>query len=122
MLFAPLALLFPIAFLAVIGVAAFHGAIPTWVAVVYGTGSLITGFAYASDKRSARSGEWRTPEETLHWLEMLGGWPGALIAQRLLHHKTRKGSFQFNYWCIVLAHLGLWTWLIAGRPGLPTSP
>ena len=122
MLFAPLALLFPIAFLAIIGFAALDGAIPAWVAFGYGVSSLITGIAYASDKGSARRGDWRTPEETLHWLEMFGGWPGALIAQRLLRHKNHKGSFQFDYWCIVLAHLGLWAWLLAGRPGLPKSP
>ena len=122
MLFPRLALLFPIAFLAAVGFAAHDGVIPGWVALGYGGGSLITGIAYMSDKWRAQQDGWRTPEETLHWLEMFGGWPGALIAQRLLRHKNRKRSFQFNFWCIVLAHLGLWAWLIAGRPGLPIPP
>ena len=41
--------------------------------------------AYALDKSTARKGEWRTHEGTLHLFGVIGGWPGALAAQRLLH-------------------------------------
>lgn len=40
----------------------------------------------------------------LHLLELLGGWPGAFLAQRRLHHKCSKGSYQFVFWLIVLAY------------------
>ncbi len=60
--------------------------------------------AYALDKRRARAGEWRVPEASLHLLELLGGWPGAFLAQRRLRHKCSKGSYQALFWLIVLAY------------------
>jgi hypothetical protein len=41
---------------------------------------------------------WRTPEKVLHASELLGGWPGALLAQQLFRHKTRKVSYQLVFW------------------------
>lgn len=61
-------------------------------------------FAYRSDKRRAEAGAWRVPEATLHLLSLLGGWPGALLAQRAYRHKTAKLSFQVVFWGIVLLH------------------
>jgi len=55
---------------------------------------IVTFVAYALDKSAARDGRWRTPEITLHVLSAARGWPGALIAQRVLPHKSRKASFQ----------------------------
>jgi uncharacterized membrane protein YsdA (DUF1294 family) len=52
------------------------------IVAVYGLMSLITFAVYFFDKRTARHGRPRTPEVTLHVLELLGGWPGALLAQR----------------------------------------
>ena len=60
------------------------------------------------DKRRALRNGWRTPEARLHLLELLGGWPGALIAQQLLRHKTRKLSFQLVFWLIVMLHQVVW--------------
>jgi uncharacterized membrane protein YsdA (DUF1294 family) len=56
------------------------------------------------DKRKAGSGEGRTPENTLHLFELLGGWPGAFLAQRIFRHKTAKLSYQIVFWLIVLAY------------------
>lgn len=64
--------------------------------------SALTWWAYASDKRRAQEGEWRLPEARLHLLELLGGWPGAWLAQRRLRHKTSKPSYQILFWLIVL--------------------
>jgi uncharacterized membrane protein YsdA (DUF1294 family) len=66
--------------------------------------SALTYWAYARDKRRALQGEWRIPEAQLHIWELLGGWPGAWIAQRRLRHKCSKGSYQFVYWLIVLGY------------------
>jgi uncharacterized membrane protein YsdA (DUF1294 family) len=63
---------------------------------------------YARDKRAAERGAWRIPEMTLHLLEALGGWPGALLAQRWFRHKNRKLSYQFLFWLIIAAHAGGW--------------
>ena len=60
--------------------------------------------AYALDKRRARAKEWRLAEAVLHMLELLGGWPGAFLAQRRLRHKCSKGSYQIVFWLIVLAY------------------
>ncbi len=60
--------------------------------------------SYAMDKQRARAKEWRISEAWLHATELLGGWPGAFLAQRQLRHKCSKGSFQAVFWFIVLAY------------------
>ena len=66
--------------------------------------SIFTFFAYRSDKRRAEAGEWRIPESMLHLGELVGGWPGAFLAQRRYRHKTAKTSYQIAFWLIVLIH------------------
>jgi uncharacterized membrane protein YsdA (DUF1294 family) len=66
--------------------------------------SALTYWAYAVDKRRAEGREWRVPEARLHLLELLGGWPGAFLAQRRLRHKCSKGNYQVLFWLIVLAY------------------
>jgi uncharacterized membrane protein YsdA (DUF1294 family) len=66
--------------------------------------SVVAFFVYRSDKRSAQAGEWRVPEATLHLIALIGGWPGAFLAQRTFRHKTSKLSFQFIFWIVVLLH------------------
>lgn len=79
-----------------------------WPLVTYTLASLLTFGLYWHDKRSAMRHDWRTPEARLHLVELLGGWPGALLAQQLLRHKTRKLSFQLVFWLIVMAHQLVW--------------
>src|SRR5690606_35473230 len=67
------------------------------VLMVYGVMSLLCFGVYWWDKRSSIKGGRRVREAHLHWLELLGGWPGAFIAQRKLRHKNRKGSYQFVF-------------------------
>ena len=86
-----------------------------WLLGIYTLASLVSIYQYWSDKRSAEAGESRTPEKSLHWVELAGGWPGALIAQQWLRHKTRKVSYQVVFWLIVLIHQLLWAdWLLLG--------
>jgi len=53
------------------------------------------------DKRKATRAQWRIPENHLHLLELLGGWPGSYLAQRLYWHKVSKMSYQVTFWIIV---------------------
>lgn len=75
---------------------------------VYGVMSLFCFIATYRDKRKSLTGQWRTPESTLHLLELLGGWPGGLMAQQVFRHKTRKVSYQVTFWCIVGLHGLVW--------------
>ncbi|GAA4410065.1 DUF1294 domain-containing protein [Quisquiliibacterium transsilvanicum] len=75
------------------------------VALAYLAASVLAFAAYAADKSAAISGRWRTPESTLHMLGLVGGWPGALLAQQLLRHKSSKQSFLFGYWTTVLLNV-----------------
>lgn len=79
--------------------------IPLWVLATYGLVSLTTFYVYGVDKASAVQGTQRVPEATLHLLEFLGGWPGALVAQVYYRHKTIKASFQAGYLAAVIANL-----------------
>ncbi len=63
--------------------------------------------AYGIDKQRAGAGERRIPEFTLQSLALFGGWPGALMGQRLFRHKTKKLSFQLVFWLAVVLHLCL---------------
>lgn len=71
------------------------------VLLVYLGLGLTTFVAYGLDKSAARTGAWRTAESTLHLLSLAGGWPGALLAQQLLRHKTSKQSFVVVFWFTV---------------------
>lgn len=75
-----------------------------WVGAYMLVVSALAYGAYAVDKRRARAKERRLPETGLHLLELLGGWPGAFLAQRRLRHKCSKGSYQVMFWLIVLAY------------------
>ncbi len=68
------------------------------------TASFFTYLAYWRDKRSAEAGERRIPEITLHLAELIGGWPGAFLAQRKFRHKTSKFSYQVVFWVVVMLH------------------
>jgi uncharacterized membrane protein YsdA (DUF1294 family) len=70
--------------------------------------SVATFIAFAIDKRAAKRGRWRIPEATLHLLELLGGFPGAIAAQQLLRHKSYKLSYRLVLGVIALLHIAAW--------------
>lgn len=85
--------------------------------IIYLVMSPATYLLYVTDKISAIKKQWRVMENTLHLLELLGGWPGALLAQKQIHHKNRKISYQIIFWTIVTIHLMLWTYcIVSGCP------
>jgi uncharacterized membrane protein YsdA (DUF1294 family)/cold shock CspA family protein len=93
------------AFLAVYLTTAALWKLPLWVAGIYFVASVATFIAYAGDKSAASSGSWRTPESTLHALALAGGWPGALLAQQFLRHKSTKQEFRQVFWATVLLNV-----------------
>ena len=96
---------------ALLGAATFAGKFPVGVLLFYGAMSVLTFVVYLIDKAAARSNRWRTEERVLHLLALIGGWPGALVAQQLLRHKSIKVEFRRVFWvtvvlnCVVLAGL-----------------
>ena len=92
--------------------AALVGRLPWLIVGVYLAASVVAYVAYAIDKAAAESRRWRTPENTLHILGLVGGWPGAFIAQRQLRHKTSKTSFQFMFWLTVVLNCIALGWLM----------
>ena len=94
-------------------VSVFLGSLPFVVLVVYVATSGVSFLVYGRDKRAAQTNNWRTPEVTLHLLGLIGGWPGAFLAQRVYRHKARKLSFQVVFWLTVVLNVGALAWLMA---------
>ncbi len=101
--------------------------LPRAVWGAYFSMSMASFLVYALDKRAARLRQWRVAESTLHLLALACGWPGALLAQQTLRHKSSKPAFRRVFWLMVLLNvLGfsllftpLGRWLLAGlRPWL----
>ena len=91
-------------------------AVPPAVGAYVGA-SAVAFVAFALDKRAARKDRHRTPEARLHLFDLLGGWPGALIARPLFRHKTKKQPFTAILYATVALHVAAWLalawWLTA---------
>ena len=85
--------------------------VPRFIWLVYAGLSVLTFMAYWQDKWSAQKGQWRTPEKTLQTMALVGGWPGALLAQQWLRHKSSKTRFQQEFWLMVLINVAAVLWL-----------
>ena len=92
--------------------------IPLELVCLYAIMSVAAFLMYAKDKNAAEWGRWRTAESTLHALSLLGGWPGATIAQSFLRHKSKKISFRITYWVTVVANCGALYWLVTPKGSL----
>lgn len=97
-------LLLPAFLLLYLGVDAAWG-VPSSLLVLYGAASVITFGTYAIDKWSAQRGGRRVAEKTLHGMALLGGWPGAILGQELLRHKSSKPSFRLVFWVTVILNV-----------------
>ena len=93
------------AFLVLYLVVALIWRVPNMVALVYLGLSAVCYVAYAADKLAAKYGGWRTKESTLLLIGLAGGWPGALLAQQFLRHKSVKASFRTAFWITVILNV-----------------
>ncbi|MCU1528199.1 MAG: hypothetical protein JWP75_1962 [Frondihabitans sp.] len=80
---------------------------PVGVPWLYLALSILLAVVYAVDKSAARAGRWRISERNLLFVGLLGGWPGGVVAQQVLRHKTRKRSFQLAFWATVVVNAGV---------------
>lgn len=97
----------------VLGLGYVLGEPPRWALWLYPVASVLTFMVYALDKSAAKRGAWRTRESTLHLLALTGGWPGALVAQQVLRHKSSKAEFRVIFWATVLLNLAAFSFLVS---------
>ena len=101
-----------LAFFSGLGGLVFINKLPIIIPGMYAALSVMAFALYAKDKSAAQLGNWRTSESTLHLISLLGGWPGAMIAQNKLRHKSKKISFKVVYWITVIMNCGVLGWLL----------
>lgn len=102
-------------FLTFVGFYVFIIKTPMIIFGLYCGASLLTFILYAVDKEAATQGKRRIQESRLHILSLIGGWPGALIAQQVLRHKSQKQPFRLIFWLTVLLNCGVFFWLLSPK-------
>jgi len=105
------AFVLPGLFLLFVAAAVFAGQLPLFVLGLYLVASAVSFLLYKQDKSAAQKGRWRTNENTLHLFSLIGGWPGAFVAQRLLRHKSSKESFRNLFWATVVINCVALSWV-----------
>jgi len=98
--------------LAGVGAGVFAGLLPLVVGFAYLFMSGVSYFMYWADKSAAQNDARRTPEANLHLVDLLCGWPGALLAQQQFRHKTVKQPFVALFWLTVLINIASVAWLV----------
>lgn len=97
--------------------AAYLWQVPPLIAGLYVVGSVICFGMYALDKAAAKAGRWRTSEETLLFWGLACGWPGAIVAQKVMRHKSHKQSFRSRFLVTVAINIAAFVYLVS-----PISP
>ncbi|WP_353171423.1 DUF1294 domain-containing protein [Acinetobacter rudis] len=100
-------------YIVVLGVLAAIGRLPALLPIFLILMNVVCYWFYSQDKEAAQLGNRRVPEQTLHVLSFLGGWPAAWLAQQRLRHKTQKASFLRIYRLTIIFHVLLLLWLIS---------
>lgn len=100
-------------FLGVVAAVTWLGYVPRLFLWIYLVASAVAFVGYGIDKLAARQGWSRLAENTLHFVDLLGGWPGALYAQQLFRHKSRKRAFRVVFWITVALNLVVFFYLLS---------
>lgn len=67
--------------------------------------NLIGFFMMWSDKRKAKKGKWRIPEQTLFIVTALGGGIGTIAGMYTFRHKTQKLKFTIGLPALVILEI-----------------
>lgn len=100
----PRFLVIPAFLFIVVAIATVKSVPASWL-IVYGVASVACFAGYGLDKRAAHRKEWRVSETILILLGLVGGWPGAIIAQEVFRHKTQKVAFRTLFWMSVAINM-----------------
>ncbi|MCU0857174.1 MAG: DUF1294 domain-containing protein [Pontiellaceae bacterium] len=76
--------------------------------ILYSCMGTLCFFMMKTDKRRAEEGRWRISDDSIHLAQLLWGWPGTLIAQKIYLHKARKKPFQGTLNFIIFLHILFW--------------
>jgi uncharacterized membrane protein YsdA (DUF1294 family) len=82
------------------------------LAKVYLGASLITAILFVIDKQLAVNRSHRISEKNLFLASLFCGWPGGLLAMKLVRHKTQKGSFHVMMGLAVIGNIGFVLWIL----------
>ncbi|ABI76903.1 cold shock DNA-binding membrane protein [Hyphomonas neptunium ATCC 15444] len=85
---------------------------PGWF-IVYGVASIACFIGYGLDKRAATHKQWRVSETILLMVGLVGGWPGAILAQEFFRHKTKKPAFRTLFWMSVAINMAAFVQIAA---------
>lgn len=111
-----IALFFRMGFFILFIIAVLFGTLPYLLPILYLEASLFTFWLYRADKDAAKLRQRdRLPEQSLQLFSLIGGWPGAYIAQKRLKHKSSKWLFQREFALIILANTLLIIWLLSSN-------
>ena len=94
-------------------VLSFSGLLSGMILLLISLMNVLSYWLYAQDKEAAQLGNRRIPENVLHLVAFLGGWPAAWLAQQKLRHKTQKQPFRQIYFCTIAFNIILILWLIS---------
>ncbi len=100
-----LKIFFGLLFLIAMGICVFAYELSVYFFGVYLIASFATFIVCGLDKYFAIKSRWRIKEKYLHLMSLFGGWSGALIAQEVFRHKTKKISFQIVFWLTLILNL-----------------
>jgi|APLak6261703504_1056268.scaffolds.fasta_scaffold07905_2 uncharacterized membrane protein YsdA (DUF1294 family) len=79
---------------------------------VYLGASFITAILFIIDKQLAVNRSHRISEKNLFLASLFCGWPGGLLAMKIVRHKTQKGSFQVMMGLAVFVNVAFVAWLL----------
>jgi len=96
----------------------FSGLLSGMIVLLISLMNVLSYWLYVQDKEAAQLGNRRIPENALHLVAFLGGWPAAWLAQQKLRHKTQKQPFRQIYFCTIAFNIILILWLISPLNGL----